>query len=53
MSKKKDFIKNTLILFIGKFATQFTSFLLLPLYTHYLLTDDYGWVDFLQTYITL
>lgn len=53
MSRNKDFVKNTLILFIGKFATQFTSFLLIPLFTHYLLTDDYGWVDLLQTYISL
>lgn len=53
MSRSKEFIKNTLILFVGKFATQFTSFLLIPLFTHYLISDDYGWVDLLQTYITL
>lgn len=53
MNKNKEFVKNTIILFIGKFATQFMSFLLLPLYTHYLLKDDYGTVDLLQTYISL
>lgn len=53
MSKNHEFIKNTIILFIGKFATQFTSLLLLPLYTHFLLANDYGHVDLLQTYITL
>lgn len=53
MSKNKEFVKNTIILFIGKFATQFISLLLLPLYTHYLLKDDYGTVDLLQTYISL
>ncbi|HFU3855512.1 TPA: lipopolysaccharide biosynthesis protein, partial [Streptococcus suis] len=53
MNKNKAFVKNTIILFIGKFATQFMSLLLLPLYTHYLLTDDYGTVDLLQTYISL
>lgn len=53
MSRNKEFVKNTMILFIGKFATQFSSFLLLPLFTHYLLTDDYGWVDLLQSYIML
>lgn len=53
MSRNKEFIKNTLMLFIGKFATQFTSFLLIPLFTHYLISEDYGWVDLLQTYITL
>lgn len=53
MSRNKEFIKNTFILFVGKFATQFISFLLIPLFTHYLISDDYGWVDLLQTYITL
>lgn len=53
MSREKDFAKNTLILLIGKFATQFISFLLIPLFTHYLLTSDYGIVDLIQTYLTL
>lgn len=53
MSKNKEYIKNTAILMIGKFATQFITFLLIPLYTHYLLTDDYGFVDLCQTYISL
>lgn len=53
MEKNREFIKNTLILFAGKFATQFMSLLLLPLYTHYLMTDDYGIVDLIQTYISL
>ena len=53
MSKNKEYVKNTLILFIGKFATQFVSFLLLPLFTHYLITEDFGWVDLLQSYISL
>lgn len=53
MSKEKEYAKNTIILLIGKFATQFMSLLLIPLYTHYLLTSDYGSVDLIQTYITL
>ena len=53
MNRNKEFIKNTVILFLGKFTTQFISLLLLPLFTHYLLTSDYGAVDLLQTYITL
>ena len=53
MNRNSEFVKNTVLLFIGKFATQFMSLLLLPLFTHYLLTDDYGTVDLLQTYITL
>ena len=53
MSKGKEFVKNTLILLLGKFATQFMSLLLLPLYTSKLATSDYGTVDLIQTYITL
>ncbi len=53
MSKGKEFVKNTLILLLGKFATQFMSLLLLPLYTSRLATDDFGTVDLIQTYITL
>ena len=53
MSKEKEYAKNTFILLIGKFATQFMSLLLVPLYTYFLLTDDYGFVDLMQTYILL
>ncbi len=53
MSKQKELVKNTIIIFLGKFSTQFISFLLLPLYTHFLSTDDYGSVDLIITYISL
>ena len=52
-SKKKELLKNTLIIFLGKISTQFLAFFLLPLYTRYLVTDDYGTIDLLLTYITL
>lgn len=52
-NRNNEFVKNTIILFIGKFATQFISLLLLPLYTRFLLTEDYGSIDLLQTYISL
>lgn len=52
MSKSKEYVKNTLILLMGKFATQFMSFLLLPLYTNYLDASDYGTIDLIHTYIT-
>ena len=52
-SKNKELLKNTLIIFIGKFCTQFISFLLVPLYTKYLITSDYGYVDLVLTYISL
>lgn len=53
MSKKKELMKNTIIIFIGKVCTQLISFLLLPLYTSYLLTEEYGFVDLVTTYVTL
>lgn len=53
MNKNKEYYKNTIILFLGKFSTQFVSFLLLPIFTRYLITSDYGYVDLLQTYISL
>ena len=53
MGRNKEFAKNTALLFIGKFATQFISFFLLPLYTRRLITSDYGYVDLIQTYISL
>lgn len=53
MSKQKSLAKNTIIIFLGKFSTQFLSFFLLPLYTSYLSTGDYGLVDLIITYISL
>lgn len=53
MSKKKELMKNTIIIFMGKVCTQLISFLLLPLYTSYLLTEEYGFVDLVTTYVTL
>lgn len=53
MNKNKELVKNTVIIFIGKFCTQFITLLLVPLYTYYLSTEDYGYVDLVQTYLTL
>ena len=53
MNKNKELIKNTIIIFVGKFCTQFISFILVPIYTNYLITSDYGYIDLIQTYITL
>lgn len=53
MNKKKQLAKNTIIIFIGKVCTQLISFFLLPLYTGYLSTKEYGIVDLIQTYVTL
>ena len=53
MNKKKELAKNTIIIFAGKVCTQLISFLLLPLYTSYLLTEEYGFVDLITTYVIL
>lgn len=53
MNKKKELAKNTIIIFLGKVCTQLISFFLLPLYTGYLTTKQYGVVDLIQTYVRL
>lgn len=53
MSKEKTLVKNTAIVTIGRICTQLISFLLLPLYTAYLTTTEYGIVDLLNTLISL
>lgn len=52
MSKEKRLIKNTLIFTIGNFSTKLLTFLLLPFYTYYLSTEDYGFVDVVSTTIS-
>lgn len=53
MNRQKELAKNTIILTVGKICTQFTSFLLLPLYTSLLQPEEYGIVDLFSTYISL
>ncbi|MBC5710562.1 oligosaccharide flippase family protein [Hungatella sp. L12] len=47
MSKANGLVKNTFIISIGKISTQIISFLLLPLYTAKISTEDYGNADFI------
>ena len=53
MSRIKDLAKNTLIITIGRISTQFITFLLLPLYTALLTTEEYGTVDLITTLVQL
>ena len=48
MNQKKQLMKNTIIISIGKFSTKIVSFLLLPLYTAILLPAEKGQVDLLN-----
>lgn len=52
-SREKNFLKSTIIITIGKVCTQLVTFLLLPLYTSLLSTDEYGMVDLLNTLVML
>ena len=49
MKQEKELVRNTIIIAIGKLSTQIISFLLLPLYTAYLSTEDYGIYDLIVT----
>lgn len=53
MSKTKDLLKNTAIVSIGRIATQFITFFLLPVYTAVLSSEEYGVVDLLNTLTSL
>lgn len=53
MSREKNLLKNTAIFMIGNFASRFLGFLLLPLYTHYLSTSDFGYYDIVITTISI
>ncbi|MBR3269963.1 polysaccharide biosynthesis C-terminal domain-containing protein [Candidatus Saccharibacteria bacterium] len=47
--RNKYLFKNTAIIAIGNFASKFTSFFLVPLYTNYLTASQYGVADLLYT----
>lgn len=51
-NRAKDLAFNTIIIGIGKFSTQIVSFLLLPLYTSILTTEEYGIYDLILTITT-
>lgn len=53
MSRNKELFKNTIIILVGKICTQLVTFFLLPIYTHFLSTGEYGTVDLITTYIGL
>lgn len=52
-SRSKRLIKNTVIISIGKICTSVITFLLLPLYTTILSTEEYGIVELLNTLMSL
>lgn len=53
MNKSKELAKNTFILFIGTFLTKVIQYFLLPVYTFYLSTSEYGTYELFNTLIYL
>jgi len=53
MSRGRELIKNTGILFMAKASTQVISFLLLPLYTAILSTAEYGQLDIYSSLVMI
>ena len=53
MSRYKKLITNTLIFTISEFASKFLMFFMLPLYTSYMNSGDYGISDLINTTINL
>lgn len=52
-SRSKELTINTSIIILGRISTQFIVFLLLPLYTTILSTEEYGTVDLITTLVQL
>ena len=52
-SRQRWLIKNTGILALGTISSKVLTFMLLPVYTNILSTEDYGTVDVLMTIVTL
>lgn len=53
MSREKNFIKNTVIYMIGNLSSKLLVFMLLPIYTIYLTTNEYGYYDIIYTTVSL
>ena len=49
--KSKKLFKNTLLFFIGSIGSKFIQFILVPLYTYTLTTEQYGKADLLLTLV--
>jgi O-antigen/teichoic acid export membrane protein len=53
MDRNDRVIKTTIIYFMGNFASKILGFILLPIYTAYLSSADYGTVDILMSALPL
>lgn len=53
MNRKKELFKNTIVIGIGNVFSKAISFLLVPLFTLWLSTQQYGDYDLLYSYVSL
>ena len=52
-NKYKDLTKNTALFALSTFGARFINFILLPLYTYILTTEEYGTIDLVLTAVQL
>lgn len=52
MSRTSDLINNTVLFSISSFSSKLLTFLMVPLYTTVLCTEDYGISDFISTTVS-
>ena len=53
MKEKIAFLKNSGIYFIGDFLSKLVTFFLLPIYSKYILPEDFGYFDITTSYLML
>ncbi|WP_367378396.1 lipopolysaccharide biosynthesis protein [Enterococcus gilvus] len=53
MDKYKKLVNNSIIFAIGNFGSKIISFVMVPLYTYVLSSEDYGKVDLIITTVSL
>lgn len=53
MKEKIAFLKNSGIYFVGDFLSKLVTFFLLPIYSKYILPEDFGYFDIASSYLML
>ncbi|MBO0429808.1 oligosaccharide flippase family protein [Vagococcus fluvialis] len=53
MNKYKKLFGNSIVFAIGNFGSKFINIIMVPLYTIYLTTENYGTVDLIMTLVSL
>lgn len=53
MNSYKKLIDNSFVFAIGRLGSRIISFVLVPLYTYYLTTGEYGTVDLVMTTVNM